>query len=556
MCASYRSRASQPEHGDIADWIEAHGDAAEPDVIRAELESLVTASEPANEQRADGCQLQFRPFPTGALPEPMREFVRAGARTMAAILRTSHCPALAVVASAIGSSRRLRLKPGWDVPAILWTAIIGESGTTKTPAFQLAMRPIRARQRERLERYAEDTKRHGAEVARWERDNFAWKRSKTASCDPPPRPEAPPPTRFVVSDTTVEALAPILQANPRGVLLARDELAGWIGSFDRYASGRHGDAAHWLSMHVGEAITVDRKTGPSRLIYVPTSRIVSITGCIQPGILQRVMTTEHREDGLLARLLVTYPPKRPKRWTEDSISRDVEAAMETLVAALLDLQDEAGEDGHVQTQIVRPTPDAHGLWVGYYDRHAGAQADASGDLAAALSKLEEYAARLALVVHCCRVAYGDATQNNPLELDAKSMASGIALADWFQHEARRVYAMFAEGSADRERRKLMDWIVGRGGSVTPRDLMCAFASFRQPMLPRNVCRLLSTLVLAAGKRITTEAGEDVQCGDCAFWAMPAPDTNSANAEENRICVSVGAHSNGADTGNVADFGEV
>ena len=53
-----------------------------------------------------------------------------------------------------------------------------------------------------------------------------------------------------LSDTTVEALAPILRVNPRGLLLARDELAGWIGSFDRYSGkGKSGaDAANWLSM--------------------------------------------------------------------------------------------------------------------------------------------------------------------------------------------------------------------------------------------------------------------------------------------------------------------
>jgi hypothetical protein len=44
------------------------------------------------------------------------------------------------------------------------------------------------------------------------------------------------------------------------VLLARDELSGWFGSFDRYAkAGKTGaDSAHWLSMHNGESVTVDR----------------------------------------------------------------------------------------------------------------------------------------------------------------------------------------------------------------------------------------------------------------------------------------------------------
>ncbi len=62
---------------------------------------------------------------------------------------------------------------------------------------------------------------------------------KTAD-DPPEKPETPQAERCVVSDTTVEALAPLLLANPRGLLLARDKLAGWIGSFDRYAGGKGG----------------------------------------------------------------------------------------------------------------------------------------------------------------------------------------------------------------------------------------------------------------------------------------------------------------------------
>ncbi len=63
-------------------------------------------------------------------------------------------------------------------------------------------------------------------------------------------------------DTTLEGLVPILLQNPRGVLLTRDELVGWIGSFDKYSKGSaSADVAHWLSLYNAESITVDRKTG-------------------------------------------------------------------------------------------------------------------------------------------------------------------------------------------------------------------------------------------------------------------------------------------------------
>jgi hypothetical protein len=40
-----------------------------------------------------------------------------------------------------------------------------------------------------------------------------------------------------VSDATVEKLASLAAALPRGLLLQRDEIAGWLGAFDKYGGG-------------------------------------------------------------------------------------------------------------------------------------------------------------------------------------------------------------------------------------------------------------------------------------------------------------------------------
>jgi hypothetical protein len=268
----------------------------------------------------------------------------------------------------------------------------------------------------------------------------------------------------------VEALAPILQENPRGVLLARDELAGWIGSFDRYAStgGKsRADAANWLSMFNAESVIVDRKTGIPRTIHVP-SAAVCITGGIQPGILRRVLGREHRESGLLARLLLTWPPRRPKRWTEADIDESVEAELARLVDRLYELQPTTGADGDPRPVLVRLDRDAKIVWRAYYDAHAIEQATLDGDLAAAWSKLEEYAARLALVIHYIRWAACEVADETRMDVD--SMNAGIELAGWFGREARRVYAMLGGSDGGRDHRRLVDWIASRGGTVTARDV--------------------------------------------------------------------------------------
>jgi hypothetical protein len=47
---------------------------------------------------------------------------------------------------------------------------------------------------------------------------------------------------------------------------------------------------------------------------------------------------------------------------------------------------------------------------------------------------------------------------------------GTMLADWFAGEAERVYAMLAEAPEDRPHRRLVEWIRGRGGRVSVRDV--------------------------------------------------------------------------------------
>jgi hypothetical protein len=119
--------------------------------------------------------------------------------------------------------------------------------------------------------------------------------------------------------------------------------------------------------------------------------------------------------------------------------------------------------------LVRLAPAAKRTWTAYFDAHAAEQVDLTGDLAAAWSKLEEYPARLALVAHMVRVAAGDRTLTKTNILDAESMSAGIRLAEWFKYEARRVYAMLTESDADRDRRRLVEWIERKGGSVAARD---------------------------------------------------------------------------------------
>jgi hypothetical protein len=498
--------------------------------------------------------LAYRPFPVGALPEPIGGFVDAGARAIGCDPSYLALPLLTAIGAAVGNTRRLQLKRGWSAPPILWGAIVGESGTAKTPAFRLVMRPVRERQRQAMARHAEAMQQYEADLARYERDMAAWRRTR-ADDDPPDRPEEPVCERYIVSDTTVEALAPILLGNPRGVLLARDELAGWIGSFDRYAKATRAgaDAANWLSMYNAESIIVDRKTGVPRTIYVPQAA-VCVTGGIQPAILRRALAQEHRDSGLAARLLLAYPPRRPKRWTECDIDPSAEAELVRLVDRLYGLRATTGDDGEPRPVLVRLDGAAKAAWTAYYDAHAVEQADLAGDMAAAWSKLEEYAARLALVLHYVRWAAGDVADET--RLDAESMDAGIALAKWFKGEARRVYAMLDESDTERDQRRLVDWIERRGGTVTAREVQTGCRWLRQPGAAEAALEALVRAGRGSWRQLssTTRGGRPA----CEFVLLAEPARCQQNLrirKKKRGCADADGVDTAGDDGSGADAAE-
>lgn len=414
--------------------------------------------------------MTWRAFPVEALPDPVHQLVTIGSRAMQCDPSFIALSALSAIASVIGATRSVAIFEGWTEPAILWSVIVGESGTLKTPAIRLATKPLCQLQAKLMDEYAQLVSAYEQDKAEYERAYSKW-RSKGEG-ELPTKPSPPPQPRVVISNITVEAVGPILGDNPRGLLLVRDELAGWIGSFDRYSSGRGADVNEWLPMHSGETLLVDRKT--SGTIYVSRAH-VSIAGGIQPETLRRALGREHITNGLAARLLMAYPPRPQRRWTGEHIPPAIEAKYACMIERLRELQPEHIE-GEPQPVLLRFDSDAKELWADYFNRHHAEQSQLTGAIASAWSKLEGGAARLALIVHLVRWAAREPVSES--HIDSISMNAGITLADWFKGEAARIYDMLCESEAEAEDRELVDWIRARGGAVTVRDLVRGPRRFR------------------------------------------------------------------------------
>jgi hypothetical protein len=135
---------------------------------------------------------------------------------------------------------------------------------------------------------------------------------------------------YYTTDATMEAIAPMFATSP-GVALIRDELSGWVKSFDAYRGGKGGDRQKWLGLWAGDPQKIDRKGADLILLDDPA---VSVCGGIQPDVLTDLADEAGRRDGFIERILWAYPVTREMRWTDAAVAPEVVEQMTAVYRAL------------------------------------------------------------------------------------------------------------------------------------------------------------------------------------------------------------------------------
>jgi hypothetical protein len=97
------------------------------------------------------------------LPDDLARYVREGAKAMGCPDDYLAVPLLVIAGAAIGGSRVIEAKRGWREASCLYAALVGDPGTTKSPALKLVTAPFEGIQRrleaefaEAMERYKEE----------------------------------------------------------------------------------------------------------------------------------------------------------------------------------------------------------------------------------------------------------------------------------------------------------------------------------------------------------------------------------------------------------------
>jgi hypothetical protein len=232
----------------------------------------------------------------------------------------------------------------WFAVANLWGAVVGRPSLMKSPALAEVMKPLSRLIAEAYDEYQEaklayetdvmvadatkaalkdELKRAAREVAR-SRDRSKLEEIAHRS-QGKEVPEEPVLRRYKSEDATVEMISEILLENPRGIIVHRDELSGWLRNLDK--QGREGDRSFYLEAWNGTgSFDVDRIGRGS--LHVP-ALCLSLLGTLQPGPLStyvyQATKGEKGDDGLLQRFqLLVWPDPHPT-WRNVDRWPDVEA---------------------------------------------------------------------------------------------------------------------------------------------------------------------------------------------------------------------------------------
>ncbi len=269
------------------------------------------------------------------LPERFKAWIMDISERMQVTPEFVMAPALVSLSSVVG--RKIGVHPkkedDWLVVPNLWGAIVARPGYFKSPTIAEAMKPLeQLSERSRIEN--ESNQHHinaNKMIASMQlealKDNikkaikecdYEWLeqlKEEAARFEKESEEADLLERRYKTNDATVEKVARLLNENPNGLLLLRDELNGWLQTLNK--AGREGDREFYLESWNGYgSYTVDRVG--SGTLHVP-ALCLSVFGGIQPGKLQayveKTLQCSAEDDGLLQRFQLLIYPELSPTWT-------------------------------------------------------------------------------------------------------------------------------------------------------------------------------------------------------------------------------------------------
>lgn len=391
-------------------------------------------------------------YPTDWLPPPMTAQLAAGG----SLALSGIAAAMLGCGSAAAMSSRLIIDDTRRVVPTLWVPSIGDAGSGKTPAADLAWAPYHHRENVAAERYA-------AQMKEW------------AALDKKEREQMPRPVNEskLSEDATIEVLARRLNGNGECIALVADELSGTLRGIGQYKKQAGSDQARFLALWSGKSWTYERVgTGDSVIFIHVANPVFPVFGTIQPEFVSLLGDVG---SGMQARWLPHLCPGRTG--TETGRTADEwDIAIRVLLGDLYRTRawimprDSEARKEHLQ---------AEERWAA--ERQELHQTAASTSF---LAKGGEHAARIALVLAEIGAAWDAAQRGDPRgsagEIPMWAIRAGIDIVDYcaavwraLPNSETPLARSFAEARIAERDGQLNAWLRTHGGSATKREIQRA-----------------------------------------------------------------------------------
>lgn len=460
-------KLSLPDKGDCVNYLELH-----PATTKTDIESLPLAPhEPGQQddwQYPEQIETELypvAPFELDMLPEAFREWISDAALRMQCPPDFIAAAVITMLGSLIGTRCSIRPKEfddDWMVVPNIWGGVVGCPSTLKTPSLQEALKPLASLETTAKDNFDDQAHQYETEKVVFEaqRDSLKAEMKKSAGQSKNSRsidhikddyanlqePEEPAMRRYKTNDATVEKLAELLNENPHGLLLFRDEMVGLLATWEK--PGRESDRAFFLEAWNGMGSHTTDRIGRGT-IFTPVV-CLSLFGGIQPSKLTGylyLIQNGLQNDGLFQRLQLLVYPDEKKEWKliDKKPDHSARARAFKIIEQLAKVDfDNIGAvvDFSSSFSFFKFSPDAQQIfnkWLTDLELNK-LRVDDHPLILEHLGKYRSLMPTLALIFHLIDVV----DSGTPDHVSSEAAEKAVAWCKYLETHARRVYGLVAD----------------------------------------------------------------------------------------------------------------
>lgn len=396
----------------------------------------------------DLSELESEILPQNFLPESLIKVLEEKGLQMG-VRQEVLLTALLAVSSILQHPRtRLRIREDYLISPGVYGAIVGDSGSKKSPALNLVTSPLKRLNAQAREEHEEDLSAYRQELRKWEADK---------SSDKGDEPIKPQRRLYSTSSATGEALAEQLSKVPdQGILLLTDELAALFKEQNQYRRGADKEAL--LSAYDGGGFTFLRVSGIERECESP---LIGVLGTIQPGVFEEIAGGAD-PSGMWSRFFFCLLPFQGASLSLEDFNRPEVAG--PLITKLYSRIEERSK----RERVFTPTREAYGFFLEVIRHFESKQRkETNPGLKNVWGKSEGKVCKLAIALHT--IWHADAELDIPAEIGKPVFEAAFALVGFFNNQYRAL-AMQGEDSDDAAIASVLRIAARRETWVSARDV--------------------------------------------------------------------------------------